>query len=883
MSRLRVIGPVFVLGCYLSLLVLAPPVAASVVPPGFEDAKIAQVNAPVGIAFTPDGRILLLSQFGRLHVYKNGALLPSPAVDVSAKLCSDKERGLLGVAVDPAFASNHYVFMYYTFKKFGVCDYNTPNSPVNRVSRFVLPDSNVIDPASEVVLIDNIPQPDGIHNAGDLHFGKDGFLYVSVGDGGCDYAGDSGCGSQNDASRDQNVLLGKVLRIDRNGAIPASNPFLGAGTARCNAAGRTAAGNKCQETFAWGLRNPWRIAFDPNAADTRLYVNDVGQATWEEIDLGQAGADYGWNVREGHCARGSSTDCGPPPAGMTNPVYDYNHSSGCTSITGGAFVPNGIWPVAFDNTYLYGDFVCGKIIRLTPVQGGGFTAADFITGLGTNSVTTMKFGPDGATQSLYYLNYLGGGEVHRVRLIGASNRAPTAVATADQTSGAAPLTVHFDGTGSSDPDGDALTYDWNFGDGTAHSSSAAPTHVYNVAGTFMATLTVADGRGGQGSTTLRIDAGNTPPTPTIEAPSTSKRFRVGEVITLHGSATDPQDGQLSSSALTWTVIKHHDTHVHPFLPPTTGNDIPITTPDPEDLAATATTYLEIQLTATDSAGLSRTVTQNLYPNLVNVTFQTQPSGLIVAVNGTTFSGPSTLVSWENYVLNVNVADQVDSTGRAWRFSSWSDGGAAAHAITTPPAAVTYVATFVSAATIVFTDDFETGNLSKWTSVSGLAVQSQLAFEGAWAARATSTGAAAFAYKQLPATYTELFYRQRFFVVSQRSNNLTLGRFGTAAGSTILAFYRGASGKLCLQNDVTATSICSGTRPSIGAWHELEVRLRVGTQGETEVWLDGVRITALSLSQSLGTTPIGRIQLGNNQTGRTFDVVFDDVAVATGFQ
>src|SRR6185295_9117130 len=108
----------------------------------------------------------------------------------------------------------------------------------------------------------------GNHNAGDVEFGKDGYLYIAVGDGGCDYAGESGCAGSNDASRDQQTLTGKVLRITADGGIPPTNPFQGAGTARCNVTGGTVAGNRCQETFAWGFRNPFRMAFNPNATGT---------------------------------------------------------------------------------------------------------------------------------------------------------------------------------------------------------------------------------------------------------------------------------------------------------------------------------------------------------------------------------------------------------------------------------------------------------------------------------------------------------------------------------------------------------------------------------------------------------------------------------------
>jgi glucose/arabinose dehydrogenase len=114
------------------------------------------------------------------------------------------------------------------------------------------------------------------HNGGDLHFGKDDYLYITVGDGGCDYAGDSGCAGQKDASRDSHILLGKVLRITRDGGIPATNPYTGTDSARCNLTGRTDPGKKCQETFASGLRNPFRFAFDPNASGTRFFINDVG-------------------------------------------------------------------------------------------------------------------------------------------------------------------------------------------------------------------------------------------------------------------------------------------------------------------------------------------------------------------------------------------------------------------------------------------------------------------------------------------------------------------------------------------------------------------------------------------------------------------------------
>src|SRR5262245_15018292 len=184
------------------LLALGMALAAGVIsaapPAGFTDTLVAAVEDPTALTFTPDGRLLVTSQTGRLHVVEGGALLPQPAFDLGPGgqdvLCSTSERGLLGVAIDPQFASNHFIYLYYTFKQHPTaadpCPIHVPDSPdnpVNRVSRFVLPDSNIVSPASETILVDNIPSPRGNHNAGDLHFGKDGYLYISIGDGDCDF------------------------------------------------------------------------------------------------------------------------------------------------------------------------------------------------------------------------------------------------------------------------------------------------------------------------------------------------------------------------------------------------------------------------------------------------------------------------------------------------------------------------------------------------------------------------------------------------------------------------------------------------------------------------------------------------------------------------
>ena len=666
-------------------------------PDGFADEFVAQVPVPTAVAATPDGRLLIASQFGQIYVVQNGTLLEQPALDFGADTCTYRERGVSGLAIDPDFAANRYIYVSYTFNKFGECEAEFDTAPVGRVSRFVLADSSTIDRSSEVILLDNVPSPVGVHNLDDVEFGPDGHLYVSVGDGGCDYAGDSGCFDSNNASRDMNTLLGKVLRITRDGDIPEGNPFTGPGSVRCNPEGGTAPGGICQEIFASGLRNPWRLAFDPNAAGTRFFINDVGQDTWEEINEGIAGADYGWNIREGLCATGSTTDCSsePPPA-LTNPIFAYGREEGCASVTGGAFVPNGAWPAAFDNSYIFSDYICGGIFKLVRGEDGQYTRELFVNGLGEGSATDLLFADDGTGLALYYLTYSGGGEVRRIRHVGASNRAPTAAPEATPTFGDAPLTVAFDAAASSDPDDDALTYSWDFGDGSPSESGIAVEHTYPQGGVYTATLTATDPSGAASSASIRIDVGNTPPQPAIASPAEEQTFAVGETISLQGSAFDPEDGDLDGSALSWRVFLHHNTHTHNFLAPTPGFGLTFQAPPPENLEAAATSYLEVFLTATDSAGLTATASRLLMPRMVPITFESDPAGAILRIDNAQVTTPVTFMSWESFGVNVEAASQTWAGG-SLAFASWSDGGVGTHTVVTPSTPSSIVATFTGGA------------------------------------------------------------------------------------------------------------------------------------------------------------------------------------------
>ena len=753
------ISPFVIVAMFTASATFIPSALAQTLPAGFTDALVTAVSAPTATAFAPDGRLLITSQNGSLRVFKSGALLATAALGFSAaangadpKICTGSEMGLLGVAVDPQFASNKYIYLYYTARNGSDCGspnytaanagdatpegtYSAFNRRVNRVSRFVLgtvANTDVIDPTTEVVLVDRMPARGGNHNAGDVHFGKDGFLYISIGDGGTDYNGTSpGAAGGNDASRDKHVLTGKILRVTRDGGIPATNPFVAGGTRRCNVTGATTVGQHCEESFAWGLRNPFRFAMDMNAASTRFYINDVGQGAYEEVDEGQAGADYGWNCREGRHSNNSAGPCtSPGTLGLVDPVFEYARSTipgtsltGCASITGGAFVPTGVWPAAYDGSYLLADYVCGAVLRI-PTTGTPTAplpdAFAFVTGLGNSSATSMRFGPDGATQALYYTTYAGGGQIRKISYSTTGNSPPTVSAfTVSPAAGVLPLNAVFSAT-ASDPNGDALTYFWDFGDGTTATSTAATINkTYAVAGTFTATLRVRDSNFAFSTpVTTLVRAGNAPPTATITAPTTAFLFNVGDVITLTASANDAEDGALPASALSWRVLLHHDAHTHPLLAPTAGNNITFIAPAPEDLAAAITSYLEIILTVTDSGGATTVTSQSVMPRKISLTFAALPqpaaSGARIRVNGgNPLIAGATVTAWAGWSLPIAVSDQNRGTG-GLRFSSWSDAGTRSHNYLVPNSNATLTATFTAGSFVPSLDMDNDGNFDAAT-------------------------------------------------------------------------------------------------------------------------------------------------------------------------
>lgn len=674
-------------GALTTLLALTGSEVSAIDNEGFENVRIGTVSGATDFDFLPDGRMLLTAKQGLVHVVDDGTVVGSPALNLTSVICDQVERGLVGITVHPDFEQNGWVYLYFTYAKHGNCDFDGVNGPANRASRFTMT-NDVLDPASELVLFESPELYAGNHNSGYMEFGNDGFLYVSMGDG----AAPRNLGRPHDLG----YLFGKIARVTDDGDIPASNPYTGLDSADCSADGVIPAGSsatKCQQVFASGLRNPYRLAFDPNTSATRFLINDVGHTQWEEINEGQSGADYGWPTREGPCTFGSATNCSVP-ANYAEPVHWYPHVGGA-AVTGGAFVPDGLWPTEFDASYLYGDYVEDTIYVMQPGGPGcrscipptsAFVGDSFITG--ADNLTNLRFGPYGDTQALYGLF---GNRINRIAYVGDANRSPQVVATAAPVAGVLPLVVQFNGGQSTDPDDDPLTFAWDFGDGNT-SSTADPVHTYATAGTFNAVLTVTDTNGGSATATVRIDSGNEPPTISLNTPSATEEFAVGEELVLSASAVDPEDGPLPDAQLTWEVVLHHNTHVHPFLTPTPGNNISIVAPAPEDVFAADNSYLEVLVTAVDSSGVTTTVSRDIQPEKVTLSFDSDPSGLELEIDSFTFTAPVTVVSWAGHELPLVAEDQ--SLGATPYFATgWSQGGSASQTLVVPVGAAAYTALF----------------------------------------------------------------------------------------------------------------------------------------------------------------------------------------------
>lgn len=630
----------------------------AMVPPDFSEATVVSgLASPTAMAMAPDGRIFVCEQGGRLRVVKGNALLSAPFLAVSVN--SEGERGLLGIAFDPAFASTRHIFIYYTVS-------TSPRH--NRLSRFTASASNpdVAETGSETVLLelDDLSSATN-HNGGAIHFGADGKLYVAVGEN-----------STPSHSQSLANLFGKLLRLDKDGGIPADNPFYGSAT------------GKNRAIWALGLRNPFTFAIQPGTG--RMFINDVGWMSFEEIDEGGRGRNYGWPTTEG-----PTTDprFHAPFHAYRNDRHSGGGGMGC-AITGAAFYnPATVrFPADFVGDFFFGDYCNGWIKRIDPATKA---VSDFVTGI--NGLTGILSGDDG---HLYYLAY-GAGLLRKVSHTG--SQAPVigqhpadvtvsvggAAAFTVSASGAAPLAYQWQRNGSDIAGAAAATYAISDAQ-VADNGARFRCRVANAAGSALsneATLTV---------TTNRV------PTAVITAPSAGSTYRGGQVIAFSGTGSDPEDGDLSAGRFTWQVDFHHDTHSHPMQAPTTGSKSgSLTVPTVGETSDNV--WIRIRLTVADAGGLTHQTYVDVHPVKAQVTLATSPGGLQIKLDGTPFAAPHVFTGVAGITRSIEAVSPQSLAGKSYEFISWSDGGAARHDIPTPSANTTYTATFreiVTTATVL---------------------------------------------------------------------------------------------------------------------------------------------------------------------------------------
>jgi glucose/arabinose dehydrogenase len=599
----------------------------STLPPGFSESLLAgNLQSPSAMAVAPDGRVFIAEQGGTVKVVKDGALLPSPLLTVSTN--SDGERGLLGITVDPSFDDNGYVYVFYAVDGTEIH---------NRISRFTVVGDAVVA-GSEQALLDMPATINRFHMGGALAFGPDGMLYIASGEN---------TGKAN--AQDLTNLKGKILRIAPDGAIPTDNPFYD-----------TLTGDN-RAIWAYGFRNPYTMNFQPSTG--RLFINDVGDKSFEEINEGVAGGNFGWADNEG-----PTTD-----PELESPIYAYpGESAGIeVCIIGGAFY-EGVaqqFPAQYSGQYFFADYVQGWIHTIDPET---LQVNDFATGV--SFPTGMAVGPDG---TIYYLarGAESGGQPQTGGLyqIEYSVSQPPVITTSPAdvfVASGQPAT--FFASASGEP---PLAYQWqrngvDIVGATSQTYTIPSTALSDNGATFRMRVTNAHGSTTSAPADLTVTA-NKPPTVQILAPASGTTFVGGQAFSFAGSGADPETGTLAASALTWSIDFHHDDHAHPFMATrgiSVGSFTASTTgeTDPD-------VFYRIHLTVTDPVGLTATTFRDITPVKSSLTLQANPPGVQVKLDGQGQDPavPAVGVAMIERTLEAPATRIID--GVPYVFDRWSDG------------------------------------------------------------------------------------------------------------------------------------------------------------------------------------------------------------------
>lgn len=725
-SRLRILSTALVFFC-VSSLISAKSWAQSILVPdsGFvEEAILTDLPPTTGVAFGPQNRIYLALKEGIVRVAQGGTLLTTPFIDISAMTNRRTDRGLGGIALDPQFPTRPYVYLFFTYDPPELlADDTAPRvSRLIRVQADAAKDYNVALPGSiEVILGKNsiaqnvasqlavgatiIPEPascmtgltmDGTpindcipsdelsHSAGTLIFGADGYLYVSHGDG----ASYNGASKVSLRSQMVDSLSGKVLRIDPNtgNGVP-GNPFYDP----ANPA------NNRSRVWSYGMRNPFRITVNP--ATGQVYLGDVGTSSWEEVNSGK-GTNHGWPCYEGGNTTNSTTGTGNTVSivntafrdfsrtsafcgdlynqglgAVVAPLFSYKHPVDSTgkdlgaSITGVAFYSGTTYPLKYRGALFIADYAQRLIRYLTFDQNGFPTVNPFATEISASAgPVQLSIGPDTNLYAMFLDLVTRKSQLRRYRYTGSSNTPPTVVLKADPVGGSIPLAVSFNTAGTSDADGQSLSYSWDFGDGTGSGeTSPNPVHVYQTVGTFEASVIVKETTApfAESTASVTVRTGVTPPQVHIVSPTSSTTYAIGDTINFSGYA-EFNGTRVPDSSLTWTIIQQHNLHEH-LLDEITG----VSSGSFETTEHTDNTRFMVCLYATAGTGLDDQACVTINPRTTDTTFLSEPTGaqMTYVDEELQFLAPYTIHPIQNSQQTV-IAPLIHQSRS---FSTWTDG------------------------------------------------------------------------------------------------------------------------------------------------------------------------------------------------------------------
>jgi glucose/arabinose dehydrogenase len=607
-------------------------------PTGFIKYEIAGGLNPTDMALSPDGRVFITEKDGLVRIVQNGVLLPDPFV-ILQEVESFNEQGLGHIALHPGFPDQPYIYVYYT-----VADSNGLSH--NRLSR-ITANGNFAVPGSEIVLYECDSSFGTVHHGGDILFGSDGKLYLSTGDKG-----------RFEKVQSLDSDLGKVLRLNSDGSIPADNPWF------------NEIPGKYRAIYALGFRNPYSMAVQPGTG--RIYISDVGGALWEEVNELLSGKNYGWPLLEGRKTSQSV------PSNYQDPLHAYDHNAGC-SIIGAAFTPTSgtNLPLQFQGRFLFADYCQGYIKAMDPIPYPGITT--FATAIDRPVALAVTTSGD-----LYYLARagIGGGSFQDNtesengslwKVVYTGSEAPFVYA---QPHGALlhegePFSISVKALGRT-----PLRYQWqkNGLDLPAPDSSSytiAVTSLADSGAVYRCVVSNALGTDTSGIAMLRITT-NKRPELEIILPDSSFLYKAGAEIPFSGRATDPETGIMPASMTAWKVDLHHDEHLHPVMTPTAGLDEE-TIFVPTVGEADDNVWYRFHFSATDNAGLTQSVHRDVHPQKTVIAAISGEPGIPVDADGFFGNTPYYFKSVTGLKRSLRVTGFLEREDSVLIFKKWWNG------------------------------------------------------------------------------------------------------------------------------------------------------------------------------------------------------------------